>query len=97
MRSYLRRVLGGFLWLHDLAKLSKFVCRKTRLSHCSYDETSKLLRRLRGVDLSDKQIKRICHYHRQLLDRKLYIDAVEGADQTCYDVEMDGSMVLTRP
>ena len=64
--------------------------------HCPFDEASELLRRLRGVDLSDKQIERICHYHGQLLDDELYIDVVEGTDQTCYYVEMDGSMVLTR-
>ena len=65
--------------------------------HCPFDEASELLRRLRGVNLSDKQIERICHYHGQLLEDELYTDVVAGADQTCYYVEMDGSMVLTRP
>ena len=50
-----------------------------------------------GVDLSDKQIERICHYPGQLLEDELYADVVEAPDQTCYHVEMDGSMVLTRP
>ncbi len=63
---------------------------------CPFDEASELLKQLMGINLSDKQIERICHYHGQLLEDELYVDIVEGADQTCYYVEMDGSMVLTR-
>ena len=63
---------------------------------CPFDEASDLLKRLMGIDLSDKQIERICHHHGQLLEDELYVDTVEGVEQTCYYVEMDGSMVLTR-
>ena len=63
---------------------------------CPFDGASELIKRLMGIDLSDKQIERICHYHGQLLDDELYVDVIEGADQTCYYVEMDGSMGLTR-
>lgn len=54
------------------------------------------MQRLTGVDLCDKQIERLCHHHGQLLGDELYTDSVEAPDQTCYYVEMDGSMVLTR-
>jgi hypothetical protein len=61
-----------------------------------FDEASLLLKRLAGVDLSDKQIERLCHYHGQLLDDELYKDTVSGPEDTLYYVELDGSMVLTR-
>lgn len=61
-----------------------------------FDEASLLLNRLAGVDLSDKQIERLCHYHGQLLEDELYEDTVSAPDETLYYVEMDGSMVLTR-
>jgi len=63
---------------------------------CPFDEASELLHRLTGADLSDKQIERLCHYHGQLLADELYVDTLEGSDQTCYYVQIDGSMVLTR-
>ncbi len=64
---------------------------------CPFDEASEVLKRLTGVVLCDKQIERLCHHHGQLLEDELYTDTVEGPDQTPYYVELDGSMVLTRP
>ena len=46
--------------------------------------------------MCDKQIEGLCHHHGQLIGDELYTDSVEGLDQTCYYVEMDGSMMLTR-
>lgn|GEM_PF-3949871 len=56
---------------------------------CPFDEASMLLQRLAGIDLSDKQIERLCHYHGQLLGDELYTDTVSGSDETLYYVEMD--------
>jgi hypothetical protein len=64
--------------------------------HCPFDEASELLARMAGIDLSDKQIERICHYHGQLLEDELYTDQVEALDTTVWYVGMDGSMVFTR-
>ena len=65
---------------------------KWAVQQCPFDEASELLKRLMGIDLSDKQIEGICHYHGQLIEDELYMDTVEGAGQTCYYVEIDGSM-----
>lgn len=64
--------------------------------HAPFDEASELLARLAGIELSDKQIERLCHYHGQLLEDELYADQAEPMDKTLYYVGMDGSMVLTR-
>lgn len=62
-----------------------------------FDQACELLQRLAGVSLSDKQIERLCHHHGQLLADELYTDSVAASDPSLHYVQMDGSMVLTRP
>lgn len=65
-----------------------------------YEESRQTLTEMLGVDVSEKQIERVCHCYGQLLEDTTSDDRLEDQmeikdDQTVYGMA-DGSMVLTR-
>lgn len=65
-----------------------------------YEESRQTLKEMLGVDVSEKQIERVCHCYGQLLEDVAAEDRWEAQmdindDQTVYGMA-DGSMVLTR-
>lgn len=67
-----------------------------------FDEASESFLRLLGIEVSDKQIERICHYYGEKLEEKQQIAIANGEnegkknDRQKYYVMLDGGMVLTR-
>lgn len=62
----------------------------------SFDEASDNLGRIGGINLSDKQIERICHQYGEDLETTLNEDKIEVKDDTLHYAMMDGSMCFVR-
>ena len=60
-----------------------------------YDEAEVLLKRVGGIDLSDKQIERLCHKYGNLLEQDPVVEAVTESSDLHYGM-LDGGFVLTR-
>jgi hypothetical protein len=60
-----------------------------------FDEASELLRRVGGVELSDKTIERLCHHYGELLEEE-EVEDTPIRDIRPHYAMIDGSMILTR-
>ena len=60
-----------------------------------YDEAEVLLKRVGGIDLSDKQIERLCHKYGNLLEKDKVVEELEATTDLHYGM-LDGGFVLTR-
>lgn len=62
-----------------------------------FDEAEELLRRLSGVEVSDKQIERVCHHYGEALECLEASDfALPLVNQDLHYAMVDGAMILTR-
>jgi len=59
-----------------------------------YEESSQLLKRLTGVDLSGKQIEHLCHHYGQESET-MDNETLEKSDELHYAM-VDGSYILSR-
>jgi hypothetical protein len=61
-----------------------------------YAESSQLLKRLCGVDLSGKQIENLCHYYGQAIEDKCIDKEVVEKVESLHYAMVDGSYILSR-
>lgn len=84
-------VMGdGFRQSSYLRELALFVGQQE-----VFDDASETLKRVGGIDLSDKTIERLCHHYGAELETEVVEDELVRDIRPHY-VMLDGSMVLTR-
>ena len=64
----------------------------------TYNESSLLLKKLCGIDLSDKQIENLCHYYGEKIENKLTDNEIVSSEkkEDLHYAMVDGSYILSR-
>jgi len=67
-----------------------------------FSEAAQLLKKTKGINISDKQIENVCHYYGEKLEEKIQQEIISGGappqqnDGKKYYAMLDGGMLLTR-